>query len=269
MQFKADVLHAVAAEVFDLQHDFLARGIVLDGIVFRELAPDHQLNEALLVRVPDIQRVDVLAVPQDGNAVADLEQLIQTVRDVDDSDALLLQVTDDIKQPPLFLDGDGSRRLVQNQDAGIAENGLADLDDLAVGHGQLTDPGFGRDVALELFQQLGGFSAALGIVDEEAGVAAAGHEKIVRYGHGLELDHLLIDDRDAELQRFLGGQMVIGDAVKENLAAVGLHGARDGFDKGRFAGSILADQCMNFALTKADGNVVQCDNTGIAFGDVV
>ena len=269
MEFKADVLYAVAAEVFDLQHNLLTRGIVLDGIVLRELTSDHQLNQALLVGIFDIECADILPVPQDGNPVTDLKQLVQAVRDVDDGDALLLQIPDDVEEPSLFLDRDGGGRLVQNQDAGVAQDGLADLDDLAVGHGQFADPGLGRDVALELFQQLGRFSVTFRIVDKEAGITSVAHEQVVGYRHGLELNHLLIHNGDTELQRLLGRQMVIGDAVKNDFALVGLHGARYGFDERGFAGAVFADQRVNLALTEADRDVVQRDNAGIAFGDIV
>ena len=200
VQLEADIFHTVAAEVLDLQHDLLPGRIVLDRIVIGKFAPDHQLNQTLLVRVLNADRVDVLAVPEDGNPVTDLKQLIQAVGDVDDGNALLLEIADDIEQPALFFHGDGCCGFIQDQHAGIAENGFADLHDLAVGHRKLTNPGLGSDVALKFFQQFRSFFIPLRVVDEEAAVAAVAHEEVVRHGHCFKLDHLLIYHGDAQLQ---------------------------------------------------------------------
>ena len=176
MQFKADISDTIAAEILYLQDDFIPGPVVLDGVVFRELAPDHQLDEPLLVRFPNVQRVNVLAVSQDGNTVTDFKELVQTVGDVDHRDTPGLQLTDYIEQAFLFLYRDRCRRLIQDQNTGIPENCFADLHDLAVRHGEISDPGSWGNMALEFLQKLLGLLITLRFVHEEAVIAPIAHE---------------------------------------------------------------------------------------------
>ena len=269
VQLEGDVFHAVAAELVHLQHYLRAGSYILHGVILRKGAAHHQLDKALLVGILNVQGVDILAVPQDGDPVADFEQLLQPVGDVNYRHALTLQISDHIEEPPLLLHGDGGGGLVQNQHPGLAENGLADLHNLPVGHGKLPHPGSGGDVALKFLQQLRGLFVPLRLVDEEAAVAAVAHEQVVRHGHGLKLNHLLIHHGDAQLQGLLGRQLGVGDPVKNDLALVGLHRAVDGLDESGFAGPVFAHQGVDFSLPEGNGHLVQSRNAGVAFCDIV
>ena len=124
-------------------------------------------------------------------------------------------------------------------------------------------------MALEFLQQLCGLFVPLCLVDEEAAVAAVAHEQVVRHGHGLKLNHLLIHHGDAQLQGLLGCQLGVGDPIKDDLALIGLHRAGDGFDKGGLAGPVFAHQGVDFALPEGNGHLVQRRNAGVAFCDIV
>ena len=56
------------------------------------LAPDHLVDEAVVICVGDALGGDVPSVTQDGDGVAETEDFLQPVRNVNDGDAALLQV---------------------------------------------------------------------------------------------------------------------------------------------------------------------------------
>ena len=189
--------------------------------------------------------------------------------DVDHRDTPGLQLTDNIEEAFLFFYRDGRRRLIQDQNTGVTENGFADLHDLAVRHGEISDPGSWGNMTLEFLQKLLGLLITLRFVHEEAVIAPIAHEKVVCNGHGLKLNHLLIHHRDTQFERLLRCQVVIGDAVKNDLALVGLYGAGDGLDEGGLAGAVLSDQRVHLAFPEADGYIVEGNDARIAFCDIV
>ena len=269
MEFKADVPDSVAAESVHLQNHFFGRSVVLHGVVFRELAADHQLDESLLVCINDIQRFDIFSVAENGYPVTDFKQLVQPVGDIDDGDASAFQFPDHIEEPSLFFNGDGRGGFIQNKNPGVSQNCLADLHNLAVGHGQFPNPGLRRNVALKLFQQFLCLPVSLRLIDEKTAVASLTHEEIVCNGHGLELNHLLIHHRNSQFQRLLRREMIIGDTVKDDFPFVRLDRAGDGFDKRRLSRTVLSHQGVNLSFPETDGDIIQCDDAGIALGNVV
>ena len=75
-------------------------------------------------------RVDLLAAPQHGDAVGDLEHLAQLVRDEDDRDALGGERAQHLEQLGRLLRGEHGRRLVEDQHVGAAVQHAQDLDAL-------------------------------------------------------------------------------------------------------------------------------------------
>ena len=81
-------------ETVDLEQGLARRGAP-SSRPQQHLATDHQLGEALLGRPGGGQRLDELAAPQDGDAVGDLEHLVQLVADEDDRHALAYEGLED------------------------------------------------------------------------------------------------------------------------------------------------------------------------------
>ena len=85
-------------------------------------------------------RAHARAVAQDGDAVGDLKQLFQPVRDVDDADALRPQLADHPEQMLHLAVAERRGRLVHDQDAGLGPERPGDLDKLLLRHGQAGAP---------------------------------------------------------------------------------------------------------------------------------
>ena len=116
-------------EVLDREQDVarLARRL-LD--LEQHLAADHRASERRLGRTFARHRLDLLAAPEDRDAVGDLQHLVELVADEDDRLAVRLQAADDPEQLAGLLRRQHRGRLVEDEDVGAAEERLQDLDTL-------------------------------------------------------------------------------------------------------------------------------------------
>ncbi len=95
-----------------------------------DVTTDHQLGQVVLVRLGRDPRADDLAAPDDRDPVGDLEDLVQLVADEDDRVALVGQPTQDREDLLGLLGRQHGRRLVEDEDPGVAVERLQDLDPL-------------------------------------------------------------------------------------------------------------------------------------------
>ena len=79
-------------------------------------AVDHHIDELVVVYLADRQSVNGLAVAQNRDIVADLKNLLQTVGEVDDGLALLLQIFNVLHQFGDFAVAQAGRWLVHDDD---------------------------------------------------------------------------------------------------------------------------------------------------------
>ena len=185
-----------------------------------DLAPDHELDEPVgRRRRRDAGRCRA-AVREHGHAVADAADLVETVRDVDDADALGGEPANDVEQRADLALVEDRGRLVHDQQPHVAGERSRDRDDLLRRGPQLPDLGAYRDrLVSEPFQQRLGLPVhpveveqrpAAGLVRQEDALGDA------QVGHEVEL---LVDRRDAALQR--AGRIALRKrlAHEEDLAA--------------------------------------------------
>ena len=128
----------------------------------------------------------VPAVAEDGDAVGNLEDLVEVVRDVDDRDLLLLEPADDAEDELRLLLGQRGGRLVHDQDAGLAGERAGDLDDALLGDGEPLDQR----------------------VDVDRGEAELVEERARLLAHRLVVDHR---EAGTALHRQVGERDVLGD----------------------------------------------------------
>src|SRR5438309_8927941 len=79
------------------------------------LATHHGARKRLLRRSRARNRLDLLAPPQDGDAVSDLEHFVQLVADEDDRLAVRLEAANDREELRRLLWRQDSGRLVENE----------------------------------------------------------------------------------------------------------------------------------------------------------
>src|SRR5699024_12117441 len=100
---------------------------------------------------PDRIAGDRAAVPHDRDGVGDAEQLVQGVGDVDDADTAGGQSPDHTEEDFDLGIGQDGAGFVQDEDAGVLQQGLGDGDLLLLGDGEMAQ-GSGRGAAVQAEQ---------------------------------------------------------------------------------------------------------------------
>src|SRR5436305_824188 len=95
---------------------FLARSTKRAGKSQQHLPPDHHPRQRLLGRRLALHGVDLLAAPEHGDPVGDLEHFVQLVADEDDRGALGSEHAHDLEQLLRLLRREHRCRLVQDED---------------------------------------------------------------------------------------------------------------------------------------------------------
>ena len=98
--------------------------------------PQHILNELFPGDILRFHRGNVFPVAEDGSPVADLHYLVQLMRNVDDRNALPLQLHHQLQQNIRLPVRQGRGRLIHNDDPGISGQRPADLQHLLLGNRQ-------------------------------------------------------------------------------------------------------------------------------------
>ena len=107
------------------------------GLRDRAGRPDHLLDHPFDRDVLD-QRVRLVStISQDGHVVANSQNLFEPVRDVDDGDAVRLEIADDAEQDFHLRRAEGGGRFVHDQDVDIGGEGFRDLNDLLLANAQV------------------------------------------------------------------------------------------------------------------------------------
>ena len=105
------------------------------------ISPEHVLDERAPVDLVDLVRPDAHAVAQHGDAVAQLEDLVEPVRHEDDAPPLLHEVA---RRPEDALDlrlAQRRGRLVEDEQASVADEEAGDLDELPLADRERLDGG--------------------------------------------------------------------------------------------------------------------------------
>jgi hypothetical protein len=88
--------------------------------------------------------VDEAPVAQHGDAIGELHDLLDAMRNVDDPDALGPEVVDDVEQPFRLSSGKGRGRLVHDDDARTSGERFGDFNELHLPRRQCGDECGGR-----------------------------------------------------------------------------------------------------------------------------
>ena len=202
---------------------------------------DHQPGKLLLAGRARLAAGHHLALPHDVHGVGDCHDLPQFVRDQEDGDPVALQGPEDVEQTVGLLRGQHAGRLVQDQDARAAQQGLEDFDPLLQADRQPAN----RRVRVNL-QAVGGAQLrhprAGGLrTTGQPGAPLASQHDVFEYGHGRHQHEVLVHHADAMGDGLRGPAQTDRLAVDQDLAAVGGVEAVEDGDEGGLAGAVLTD----------------------------
>lgn len=178
--------------------------------------------------------------------------------DIDDADAALLQVGDDLEQMVGFLLGQGRGRLVHDQNVGFVGDRLGDLHHLAAGDGQLADTGIGVDADVQAVEQFLRHAPHARVIDQaETAERLAPDPDVFRHRHRRHQVELLVDHGDAVAERLQRRFQRHALAFEMDGSFVRLDHAGEDFHQCRLSGAVLAHQRMNGAAAQFEAHVVE------------
>ena len=206
------------------------------------------------------------AQAQDRDAVAQGIGLHQLVGDQDQGHALLAQAAHHLAQIMDALRRQHRGGLVEDQHLLAAPERAHDLDLLLLAQRQPADESVGIDLDAEQGGEL--VEALQGRRLAEALPPGAAQHQILDDRQARYQQHMLEDRADAEVQALARRADDHRPAGDQDLALVGLLHAGENADQCRFAGPVLAQQDMDLAGVKLQGNVVIGEHAGKALGDL-
>ena len=159
--------------------------------------------------------------------------------------------------------GEDRRRLVEDQDRGVAAEALDELGALAQPGGEIAGAPVGIDVEAVVLSGLGHLAAEAAAV--EAGVVAEQH--VLPHGERLDEAEMLVDHADAQV----GGGLRIVDhrlaAGEGDRAVVGLDEPDQDLHQRRLAGAVLAEDPVDPAGVQLQVDVFAGDDLSVVLGD--
>ncbi len=265
--------HVAPGEPVRLEHDLALIGPGLvpetrDPGGGRDLPAQHEPDQAQAGERGDRARVDEAAIPQHGHRVADPEDLVEPVRDVDDGDALCPEHRDRGEQA-IDLGGFERRgRLIHDEHAMPLGHGARD------GHGLLGPeaqvPERPADIHAHPVSRHHGRGAGphpVEVHEAQAVGRLAPQEQVARDAQLGDQVDLLVDGADAgQLRVARPGEM--GHLTHEpQLARVGLVDARHALDERGLAGTVLADERVDLTGHERQGHLVERHDAAEALAD--
>ena len=187
----------------------------------------------------------MLALPQDGYPVADLQHLVQLMGDDDDGLAVRLHAPQHVEQAGDFLGRQHRRGLVQNQNIRAAVQHFENFNRLLFGHGHIIDFLLRVQVEAVFFRQLrdrrvDGFQVIPALL------LHAQHDIFARCKQIHQFE-MLVNHADPVAERVLGGPDHHLLAVHENLPLVGEIDAGNHVHQGGLAAAVLPQDGQNLA----------------------
>ena len=214
---QGDIAQAVApGETAHLQQRFLdVRSLRPRWEGLAQGAPDHHVHDLVVAGLCHVDGADTDAVAEDRGPMAEIAHLIHAVRDEDDRDALGAEAAHDGEDLLHLAAVERRGRLVEDQHLRLPAHGLGDLDQLAIGEGEIAHHGAGIDAdEAEAHQPGAGLAAhALAVDQTESGARLLAHEEVLGHGQIRDQGQLLEDRDDAH------GDRVGGTAEGDRLAA--------------------------------------------------
>ena len=259
-------MQAAAVDVAQLEHDRRVRAGGHRGPVIRiDVGADHQLRQAPVVDLRHRQCLDHAPGAQDRDAVGDLEDLVQAVRDVEDAGAAALHLAHHRQQPLDLVVGEHRGRLVEHEHSTASVPALKcarDRDDRPLDRRGLGERAMDVDLDVEALEDSVGLLGLLSPANAsaEAPDEVAPEREVV---HRVQFQHqpeVLMDEpepvghRVTERER-LAGQLSDGTGVRGVVAGEGL-------DQGRLPGSVLTDKRVDLTLADLDRRVDQSPCSG-------
>ena len=265
---KADVLKKTCVrQPPDLQNRLSDRNVLL-GEHVGDIAADHAGNEAALRNLGNRPLTDGLAVAHDADIVAELEDLLHAVRDIDDRAVFGGQAVDNLEEALDLARRQRGGGLVHDDDSGVGGQRLCNFQHLLLGDAERADLGCRVDIQVILVEKcLCPFDR---VPDpDEAGRADpfVAQVHIGLYCHLRHQIQLLIDHCHTGSLRVLRLSNLHRLAVNQDFACVAGNNAGQYAHQRRFSGTVFAHQDVDLAAIGVVMDIGKRVNAAEALGN--
>ena len=243
---KAHVVEITVAHVAELQHRFLTVEAILN-VHLLDLAADHHGDDVLIRGARDRVGADIVSIAQNGVAVADGHDLLETVRNINNSDPTLFYFQNLLEQNVHFLFGQRGRRFIHNNDLCVERQCSGDLKHLLLGNGKSADFLLRPQIQPKRIEQLLCLFQHLLFVQKRELILCNFFSQINIFGHRHGVDHqdFLMHEADTmTLGDFRAGDVNLF-TVQNDRSGVCLVCAVEDLHQGRFAGAVFTQQGMD------------------------
>ena len=242
-------------------------GAEVAGVVLLDGAADHALDDVVDGGGGHVGGFDVLAVAEDGDAVAKALDFLEAVRDVDQGDAAGLEAVDELEESLGLGQGERAGRFVHDDDAGAGADGAGDLDHLLLAGGELGHGSVDVDAGADFSEHGVSAAAHFGAVEEAEARGQAAQAEVLGHGEvGAEAE-FLVDHADAGADGVERSGEVDRLAVEVDEAGVGLVDAGGDFAEGGLAGAVFTDQGVAVAGGDVETDGLEGVDAGEGLGD--
>ena len=222
----------------------------------------HQLDELLIARFLDGDGVDVHPVAQHGDAVADPLDLVHPVGDVDDADAIGLDLLDQPEQPVGLAFRERRGRLVEDHDIGLGAEGLGDLHHLLLGAGEVHHLVPGPEREAQAVQRLARLPGERRLVEEWPARQLIAEEQVLLDRELRHQREFLKHGAHAELACMVHRVNYGRLAAQMDRSARRPVKAGDDLDQRRLARAVLAEQHVHFARAHVEIDAIERERAG-------
>ena len=271
MDFKRDVPQHTLFRKSLYREDGLADAALPGpGGVDFDLPVDHQVDQLVAVHLGGGSGLDRLAVAQDCDGIADLENFLQTMGDVNNGLPAGFQILNIFQQLRHFSMTKSRRRFIHDNDVGILCQYASDDHHLLIGDIQLSGLHFAGQIDFQLFELLITGGIQLFPVDQQRQRTCRlfAIEDVFRHRKIADKGQLLRNDGDAQLLCMAEALDLDLLPIEQDLSAVFCNDTGQDLHQGRFASAVLAQKGMAASALHLQINVTQRLDAAKALLDV-
>ena len=211
---------------------------------------------------------DAFAIPEHGDMGGDGRDFLESVGDVEDSNALGGEFADDFQEPAGLLFGEGGGGFVHDDHARPGAKGTCDFHQLLFRHRQGADFGFRRKLRADAPEQGGGGLEPVFPVDPgECALGLKSEADVFSNGEVGKEGGLLVNAGDSFGPCRDRGQGRTRFSAEQDFTGVGRVCACHDLDQRGFSGAIFTEQRVDLAREQGDGNAAQSAHGTKGFGD--
>ena len=246
------------SKLLDVEDDVLP-DVALDALQLGNLPSRHVADDPARRVVGDRAARDHLPVAQHGDLVAQIHHVAQPVGDEQDRDPLRDQAPQRVEEALQLGAGEDRRRLVEDQEPRVADEGTRDLDQLPFGDGKLRGLRVQVELAQAKLRQDPARPVPLGSpVDQAAGdTELLAEEDVVDHAHVRQHGELLVDGGDPRVERRMRRSRRERLAVEYEPSGIGWLHAGDDRDERRLARTVPADETVHHSGPAAQAHAAQ------------